>query len=197
MGEARVSLDGGDVSTGGDNAEGLIATAKGAGGTATARLVDGNVKTAGRDAEGLIAHAGDESIPTSINADASVIMQAGSITTTGDGAGGMIAETDIGPTPSTGKATAVQRAGTIMTSGGEIGGNEGSYAIAALSFGSGLASIEQAGGSATTAGGAEPRLVCSLDLRQHHGHPGSRQQRGRDRREGERSAGPGGPGRRQ
>lgn len=163
MGEARVSLDGGDVSTGGDNAEGLIATAKGAGGTATARLVDGNVKTAGRDAEGLIAHAGDESIPTSINADASVIMQAGSITTTGDGAGGMIAETDIGPTPSTGKATAVQRAGTIMTSGGEIGGNEGSYAIAALSFGSGLASIEQAGGSATTAG-AQSHALYALSI---------------------------------
>jgi outer membrane autotransporter protein len=163
MGEARVSLDGGDVSTGGDNAEGLIATAKGAGGTATARLVDGNVKTAGRDAEGLIAHAGDESIPTSINADASVIMQAGSVTTTGDGAGGMIAETDIGPTPSTGKATAVQRAGTIMTSGGEIGGNEGSYAIAALSFGSGLASIEQAGGSATTAG-AQSHALYALSI---------------------------------
>ncbi|WP_457812319.1 autotransporter outer membrane beta-barrel domain-containing protein [Sinorhizobium meliloti] len=163
MGEARVSLDGGDVSTGGDNAEGLIATAKGAGGTATARLVDGNVKTAGRDAEGLIAHAGDESIPTSINADASVIMQAGSITTTGDGAGGMIAETDIGPTPSTGKATAVQQAGTIMTSGGEIGGNEGSYAIAALSFGSGLASIEQAGGSATTAG-AQSHALYALSI---------------------------------
>ncbi|WP_422398444.1 autotransporter outer membrane beta-barrel domain-containing protein [Sinorhizobium meliloti] len=163
MGEARVSLDRGDVSTGGDNAEGLIAVAKGAGGTATARLVDGNVKTAGRDAEGLIAHAGDESIPTSINADASVIMQAGSITTTGDGAGGMIAETDIGPTPSTGKATAVQRAGTIMTSGGEIGGNEGSYAIAALSFGSGLASIEQAGGSATTAG-AQSHALYALSI---------------------------------
>ncbi|RVL23045.1 autotransporter outer membrane beta-barrel domain-containing protein, partial [Sinorhizobium meliloti] len=146
-----------------DNAEGLVATAKGAGGTATARLVDGNVKTAGRDAEGLIAHAGDESIPTSINADASVIMQAGSITTTGDGAGGMIAETDIGPTPSTGKATAVQRAGTIMTSGGEIGGNEGSYAIAALSFGSGLASIEQAGGSATTAG-AQSHALYALSI---------------------------------
>nr|WP_192923414.1 autotransporter outer membrane beta-barrel domain-containing protein [Sinorhizobium meliloti] len=163
MGEARVSLDGGDISTGGDNAEGLIATAKGAGGTATARLVDGNVKTAGRDAEGLIAHAGDESIPTSINAEASVIMQAGSVTTTGDGAGGMIAETDIGPTPSTGKATAVQRAGTIMTSGGEIGGNEGSYAIAALSFGSGLASIEQAGGSATTAG-AQSHALYALSI---------------------------------
>ena len=141
-----VLLGTGNVTTKGDNAEGIYALSGASDVTVVATQSGGSINTAGVDADGIVAYANGA---TATGVTANATQSGGTITTTGgattifgipsNGSAGMIAQV-----AGTGLAQTTQSAGSINTSG-MLG-----FGMVALNSGTGDATTTQAGAVTTT-----------------------------------------------
>lgn len=141
-----VLLGAGNVTTKGDNAEGIYALSGASDVTVVATQSGGSINTAGVDADGIVAYANGA---TATGVTANATQSGGTITTTGgattisgipsNGSAGMIAQV-----AGTGLAQTTQSAGSINTSG-MLG-----FGMVALNSGTGDATTTQAGAVTTT-----------------------------------------------
>ncbi|MFV0476076.1 MAG: hypothetical protein ACK5MQ_18020, partial [Pikeienuella sp.] len=137
------------------NAEGVFALVNGGTGNASILFSGGEVETGGSNAEGLIANVSDGMASTRINGSAEITITGGDIFVTGPGSAGAVAQTDISVlTPSTGAARITQSGGSIRTRGDVSSAYQGGYGALSLAPGSGEASFTQTGGIIDTTGQA-------------------------------------------
>lgn len=145
-GSASITMDGGTVSTSGEDSEGLVSVVSTfLTGDASVEMNAGSISTSGDGSAGIVAQS---NFATASGGSARAVQNGGTIGTTGSAGGGLFQGAYGIVAVSAGDAVAEQNAGSITTSG------TGANGILAVSVFNG-ASVTQGAGGTITASGAD------------------------------------------